>query len=1088
MLLRHEIYLERAKKDAGEVATRTFAHLKVEGGVISRDLLHAVPLNTPTEFELSSTETVTITLIDANHCPGAAMFLIEGPRGTILHTGDVRAEHWLLQSLTRNPFLQPYIPDTEEDLRVLIARGGQTTSLTKTLNAIYLDTACMLRGTVVPTKENAVKGLVELIALFDKDTYFFINSWTWGYEDVLKGIARAFQCQIHVDRYKHAIYTHISDPFLCTLVTRDATSTRFHACERFERCSFVNVPSFDFKNDLAPRSIEGKKVVYVNPVAMGCAQWEAYRMDVRRRLAMGKDVDRLLVPLERHSPLPELLNLVSLFRPRRVVPNTLMPALGGLDWIAMNAMFKECMTPPIYDCGDPIPNELNLPGIVHPSVLDLASLDLTDTDSAMKNLVGDSAELEAEKWADDGSVRRRLEVLRGWLGPKEKGIVDQALGRLPNPLSEYEGSSPLSSRNNSALKNPKRTTKTHMQVKRYTEDSDDSSDDDGSDAHTKTARLLFAGDYSVEESIKSWLSSSPLRISGGDAQIIGAENLSRVQESMAAATAEVDVQAPVSVQTNDAAPVPAITPSVNQSLPTPVSSPDLRPRDIKGKAKEIEGQTNAEITDFSLPPSSPQVFRSSSPAPCPQISYPFSQISRHATKTLLAPDKLSEGHSLTRAQSVMSMSTYTSPFASLEDVVMAEVELSSLSELLDDNSLEPPEVQSISIRMCEDASAEYNQQSIETSRKDVFSQSSSDAPPSQRSRPFKSLSNQELSHHSSLPLAQIQSQHSDGHKRKRRRLEEHSSSVPESESSDASLVSALGRSKTDEVIDVPLDVPHPHYRSFRVPSPDLFLDTTSELMSPSHEYEQHPSAILPRNLAPSRSAPSLGSPPQLEISSYRRRNRPLATSSTSVLVTLTSPRPITSAPTIPLVSGNTSSISLASSSKILRPSFVISDKPSNSRSAERRKRREIAEKLCLARPDLVDPSYAEKRSRRLSRFKEQSVSVMQDMSSSTIGIGSSPSHSIFAQTNNPVLSREFRPASRLSSSKQVTGLAPRSRPAKRWRELLTEDTEDVHQTMDWERSRRLARDVAGALAAGRNARDVLPRLMCISAQKRHLAD
>jgi hypothetical protein len=45
-------------------------------------------------------------------------------------------------------------------------------------------------------QENAVKGLVELIALFEKDTYFFINSWTWGYEDVLKGIARAFQCQV----------------------------------------------------------------------------------------------------------------------------------------------------------------------------------------------------------------------------------------------------------------------------------------------------------------------------------------------------------------------------------------------------------------------------------------------------------------------------------------------------------------------------------------------------------------------------------------------------------------------------------------------------------------------------------------------------------------------------------------------------------------------------------------------------------------------------------------------------------------------------------------------------------------------------
>jgi hypothetical protein len=39
MLLRHEIYLERSKKDAGEAGTRTFAHLKVEAGALKRDLL-----------------------------------------------------------------------------------------------------------------------------------------------------------------------------------------------------------------------------------------------------------------------------------------------------------------------------------------------------------------------------------------------------------------------------------------------------------------------------------------------------------------------------------------------------------------------------------------------------------------------------------------------------------------------------------------------------------------------------------------------------------------------------------------------------------------------------------------------------------------------------------------------------------------------------------------------------------------------------------------------------------------------------------------------------------------------------------------
>ena len=39
MLLRHEVYLERAKKDTGEAGTRTFAHLKVNSGALRRDLL-----------------------------------------------------------------------------------------------------------------------------------------------------------------------------------------------------------------------------------------------------------------------------------------------------------------------------------------------------------------------------------------------------------------------------------------------------------------------------------------------------------------------------------------------------------------------------------------------------------------------------------------------------------------------------------------------------------------------------------------------------------------------------------------------------------------------------------------------------------------------------------------------------------------------------------------------------------------------------------------------------------------------------------------------------------------------------------------
>jgi Cft2 family RNA processing exonuclease len=49
-----------------------------------------IPLNTPTNIELTPRLSIRVTLLDANHCTGAVMFLIEGDGKAILYTGDIR--------------------------------------------------------------------------------------------------------------------------------------------------------------------------------------------------------------------------------------------------------------------------------------------------------------------------------------------------------------------------------------------------------------------------------------------------------------------------------------------------------------------------------------------------------------------------------------------------------------------------------------------------------------------------------------------------------------------------------------------------------------------------------------------------------------------------------------------------------------------------------------------------------------------------------------------------------------------------------------------------------------------------------------
>jgi DNA cross-link repair 1C protein len=248
LLLRLEKYANRLNFAKGILESRKvqYRHLK--------NLLKAIPLNAPTDIELTPGQVIQVTLFDANHCAGAVMFLIDDGYKAILYTGDIRAEPWWVNSLAREPTLIPFI------------------SGIRRLETIYLDTTFATKEEVYrrfPTKAEGLKELLTKILSYPSDTIFHFNAWTFGYEGVWSFLASALNSQVHVDQYKWKLYNALAKSgtitqegaalcgFQCgnryqpgCLTNHEAV--KLHTCERGFECDYLKT--------------EKAKVVWITPI------------------------------------------------------------------------------------------------------------------------------------------------------------------------------------------------------------------------------------------------------------------------------------------------------------------------------------------------------------------------------------------------------------------------------------------------------------------------------------------------------------------------------------------------------------------------------------------------------------------------------------------------------------------------------------------------------------------------------------------------------------------------------------------------------------------------------------------------------
>ena len=250
ILLRMEKYPHRINFAKGILESRKqhYKHLKT--------VLRGLPLQTPTELELGPKSSIRVTLLDANHCPGAVMFLIEDDGKAILYTGDIRAEAWWVNSVVQNPIILPYT-------------CGQ-----KRLDCIYLDTTFAShedRYRAFPTKAEGLKELSSQVSKLNDDTIFYFRAWTLGYEQVWMSLCNTLDCQVHVDPYQLQLFNTITEsgrdgysmfegPALtgftfgnqqqsgCLSTDQD---TRLHSCEPGSPCHL---------------GLKNKNVVWITPI------------------------------------------------------------------------------------------------------------------------------------------------------------------------------------------------------------------------------------------------------------------------------------------------------------------------------------------------------------------------------------------------------------------------------------------------------------------------------------------------------------------------------------------------------------------------------------------------------------------------------------------------------------------------------------------------------------------------------------------------------------------------------------------------------------------------------------------------------
>lgn len=241
---------------------------------LNPDVVHALDLNVPHTIPLTNNEdvTMTVTLIDANHCPGSVMFFFEGYFGRILYTGDFR---YTENMITTSPFCD---------------------IISKPIDALYMDNTYCSPKCVFPPRDAAQCEILTIIEQHPKDK-IVIGLRNLGKENLLIAIASHFGTMIKVseERYKTLELLNGHEQFSIT-----DNNCRIEVVPMMQ----VTQQNMDAWNSERPTIAILPTAIFT---ALGFLPFHGQR-------------DTIVVPYSDHCSYAELHRFVAAVRPKSVIP------------------------------------------------------------------------------------------------------------------------------------------------------------------------------------------------------------------------------------------------------------------------------------------------------------------------------------------------------------------------------------------------------------------------------------------------------------------------------------------------------------------------------------------------------------------------------------------------------------------------------------------------------------------------------------------------------------------------------------------------------------------------------------------------